>query len=39
MYELSRLVSAVSGALKLQRVLPEPLVEEVLVRRSAMNRQ
>ncbi len=33
MYELGRLVSAVSGALKLQPMLPEPLMEEVLVRR------
>lgn len=31
--ELTRLVEAVSGALKLQRLLPEPLVHEILIRR------
>ena len=31
--ELTRLVEAVSGALKLQRVLPESLVQEILIRR------
>ena len=31
--ELTRLVEAVSGALKLQRVLPETLVHEILIRR------
>ena len=31
--ELSRLVSTVSGALKLERVLPDSLVEEIMIRR------
>jgi hypothetical protein len=31
--ELTRLVSTVSGALKLERVLPEPLIEEIMIRR------
>jgi hypothetical protein len=31
--ELARLVSTVSGALKLERVLPDSLIEEIMIRR------